>query len=486
MTEENNKKYKYRYIIIFATLLALIAALFSVASGCEGRAESSGGTTAGGGDAAHTAASSATTYNSVTANSVTAANNANDSNGEGEHPSDDAGGTPAYPGGAVDDAGEMSAYLGGAITNEGADADTSGSLDGAAVDVEPIYLPDSLPGDVYSFAAELNGVIYSLPAPYYVFMEQGWAAGKIDLTDRVIGGGKYEFIEMANGGNVVYMGFINNTEEDMALSDCFVGLLHFGEAEAASGARLVLPCGVTIGSSYDEIIEAYGQESKRSDFNWGIVSLQYNEYDSGLELELDADTMCVTNINYKNFSRRAKLPEYEGAPPAGISDYKPPNSLGTDWRDMVCAFGGDLYSLPVPAAELLKNGWVFLSDENTMLEAGGRSGTIELRRSNQVLYTTAFNPDEAAQPLKYCYITELSYDRHNTKVSLELPGSVNERSTILEIADVYGEPVYADDSGSMFAYYEYGTDDYGIRITWSLESAYIVFIGLHANARAVE
>ena len=344
---------------------------------------------------------------------------------------------------------------------------------------EPLYILPELPDDVYSFAAELDGVVYSLPAPYAVFAENGWSALKSDLdNESAAGGGGFELIEMIKGEHTIYMGFINNADSCMALSDCYIGMLHVNETDAKNGTRMVLPGGVTIGAGYDDIIDQYGPESKRADYDWGIVSLRYTELDSGLEIELDAESMLALNINYKHFARRVKLPEYTGTPPAIIGGYKTPDGLGGDWRALVCIYGGDPYRLPVPAAELLANGWVFVSDGNQMLAPKQYMEAVELRKDNQALETVMMNPDDKAQPLKYCFISELYYDKHNTKISLELPGGIDELSTVEEVIKAYGEPDFIDDSGSMFISYAYGTDEYGMYFTQSIESTLIVTCGM--------
>jgi len=257
--------------------------------------------------------------------------------------------------------------------------------------------------------------------------------------------------------------------------------LFISETDAKNGTRFALPGGAGIGAGYDDIINLYGAASKRSDYEWGIVNLRYNEQDSGLELELDADSMQVININYKHYARRETLPEYTGAPPAIIDGYKAPDDPGDDWRSFTCIYGGDIYRLPAPAGEFIKNGWVFVSDENQMLNPHEYNAGILLRKDNQTLETIMLNKADDAQPLKYCYITELSYDKHNTNISLELPGGINERSTVEEIFEAYGEPDNTDTSGSMFVHYTYGTDTDGVFFTQSIESAQIVYLALIAQ-----
>ena len=367
----------------------------------------------------------------------------------------------------------------------------------------PQYILPELTDDVYSFATELDGIVYSLPAPYSVFKENGWTAKNTDM-DETITGGEFELIEMHNGGHTIYMGFINNSDIDLTLDGCDIGMLHINKNDAGSGTRLTLPGGLAIGAAYEEIIEKYGPETKRSDYDWGIISLQYNEQDSGLEIELDAATMLVVNLNYKHYARREMLPEYTGAPPAAIGGYAAPESIGGGgveggWHSFECIYGGDIYKLPAPAAEMVKNGWTFVTDENTMLEANGFIEEIELRKDNQTLKTAMMNPDGAAQPLKYCFVTELSYDRYNTKISLELPGGVKAGfgpiaganagdgagadgySSIEKIIKAYGEPDFVDDSGSMFINYAYGDNDNGIYFTQSIESSLIVYLAIYTR-----
>ena len=339
----------------------------------------------------------------------------------------------------------------------------------------------ALPGDVYSFAAELNGVVYSLPAPYLTFMLNGWVARNTDLDEMTIGGGKVELVEMINGEHVIHMGFVNNSDADMALNGCDIGMFVFSESHKRSGASFRLPGGLTIGTPYDDIKSLYGNESIAKNYAWATI-LQYKENNSWLELELDADDAKLTGIIYTNFARRESYPEYPGAPPAILGAYAAPDALGEHWHTLECVFGGDIYRLPAPVEALTNNGWVFVYEENYMLEPGEFAYSVELRRDNQMLYTKMANPTGTPQPLKFCFALELSYDKHNTRVSLELPGGVSEESSLEEIIEAYGEPDHTDDSASMFIYYIYGTHERGIEISLSIEAAKIEKLVIYTSA----
>ena len=350
---------------------------------------------------------------------------------------------------------------------------------------EPPVILEALPGDVYSFAAELDGIVYSLPVPYAALQENGWRPASADADTRQVESGQFELVAMRNGAHSVYMGLVNNGDKDAPLSECHAGIIYFDESDAKSGTRFLLPGGVTVGASYDDIVALYGVESARLSYDWS-VNIHYKERDSRLELELDAETMRVININYRNLARRERLPAYAGKPPAALDAYTAPEALGNDWRSLTCLYGGALYKLPVPAPELVKNGWVFLTDENGMLGPREQSGElIELRKDNQVLYTYMRNYSDTAQPLKYCHVTELSYDKHNTKIHLELPGGVSEKSSADEIYEKYGTPDYIDKDSFMYDNFSYGADGYGINISISVESAQVVWISIFSSPAAL-
>jgi len=318
-----------------------------------------------------------------------------------------------------------------------------------------------------------------LPAPYLALKQNGWVAKNTDLDETQIGGGKVELVEMINGDYSIHMGFVNNMEKDMALSKCDIGIFLFNESHKKSGASFTLPGGLTIGAHYDKIKSLYGTESINKGYAWATV-LQYKEKDSWLELELDIDSMQMISAMYTNLTRREALPEFTGPPPAIFGAYVAPESLGGHWDTLECIFGGDIYRLPAPADVMLKNGWSFVYAGEYMLEPGGYEHLVELRRDNQVLFTTMANPTGTPQPLKYCFILELSFDKHNTRVNLELPGGVSEESAIEEFIEAYGAPDYTDESASMFVYYTYGTLDRGVEITLSIESGKIERLALYA------
>lgn len=334
----------------------------------------------------------------------------------------------------------------------------------------------ALADDLYSFQVMLNGQVYSLPCSYSQLAAAGWAPSEgYSLT---LNPNQSALERVSMGAQSIYIRFVNTAMDVLSYQDCNVGGLIVEDTDALNGVQIIMPKGITLGSSYDEVVAAYGSPSRENTTEMTIFMDYRSDTYAEVSFKLDAATRAVKSIDVKNyFGATAAASAAETAPasvaaPASLAQYQAPVQMGENWEDFVVRYGGALYHLPAPIQSFLDNGWVLQSDGSQTVAAKRSAVGVELRLDNQVLRTSVRNYDSVGQPVSNCYVTELKSSIYGPSVALELPQGISEQSTIDQIRSAYGEPTDASSSSS-FDYYNYGKIGSRIEISINKENGTI-------------
>ncbi|MCL1896741.1 MAG: hypothetical protein FWG03_09360 [Clostridiales bacterium] len=345
-----------------------------------------------------------------------------------------------------------------------------------------------LPDDPYSFVCMLDGVVYQLPAPFSEFAANGWEIIYrlgVDYANEKLDPGTYTgVVVVENGEHQVYMDFLNDDMDTKVLTECSVGGIDLDYANSKYGASLVLPAGIKLGTPEEDVLAAYGEPT---DFYDGVSSRMYKydiDYYSKVQVDVDADTGLVYGLKIQNFIRHEKKEDAGGEAPDVVKAYKAPSEIGDSWDSYTLKFGGTLMKLPVPVSELMANGWVPVSDENIMIAAKDYAIGFEIRNGNQVLRTNLRNYADTQQPVKYCFITKIEYSDYSTKISIELPGGITEKSPIEDFIKAYGKPD-EEEENTVLKYYKWGDYSEGLEVSINNESGEISRISLEYEPRSV-
>jgi len=315
--------------------------------------------------------------------------------------------------------------------------------------------PDTLSDDLYSFMFSLNGDIFTLPFAFTNLADKGWTGQNLDVD--TLRPNQFSISgPIENNGQVFNVSFINTTQNVLTFEESNIGRIFFNERDAQSGTEIIIPGGITIGSSMEEIIAAHGEPSDRRENSFEYVL----EYSLGtyttITLRVNRESGQVAEIQLSNFIAREAAPEFEGNVPAAILAYQAPTSLGDDWQSFIVRLDGDLYQLPAPISSFIANGWAFVDDPNEMVAAQSTNVRATIRRGNQVMRIHIHNYDDAEQPIAHTFVTRIEFSHHFAVLPIELPGGITENSTLDEILAAFGEPRRTEE-GSMFNVYEFGS-----------------------------
>ena len=324
--------------------------------------------------------------------------------------------------------------------------------------------------DIYSFEVLVNGELLQLPTPMATLTAMGWTDKS--LTTETLHPDQYTLETLQHGDQALSVTVFNAGWDTALYADCLLGVVSLDEYTARKGATLVLPKGITLGSTEEDVLEAYGPPS---DLYEGS-SRNTLTYESGsyarVRITIDREAgNVVDSIEVRNMvAERPEIVVPEGGfpVPAAVAAYQAPAALGESWNDFIVEFAGTLYKLPVPVSALLENGWTPVSKDVWVVAAHDSRTGFELRKDNQVMRATVHNYDDKANTVDHCFVrTILSYE-YGPDLPITLSGGITRSSTLEEIVAAYGEPDSTSESSS-FLYYTYGKYGERLEISWHVE-----------------
>ena len=192
---------------------------------------------------------------------------------------------------AEDESEATPASLAGDETESQAEDETEElSVSGDAYPYATPVIPEELSSDPESFQVSLDGNIITLPALYSDFAELGWECDSIEGETLQPG-----FIMVGNAslrkGDTSLSGvnFINLSDQELPLSECYVyGFAFAYDTKGAVETSVVLPGGLHIGSTIDDITAAYGEPTEIDDSRSSVTKLIYQFSDNNqITFEID-------------------------------------------------------------------------------------------------------------------------------------------------------------------------------------------------------
>ncbi|MBU3191600.1 hypothetical protein K9O30_19810 [Clostridium bowmanii] len=312
----------------------------------------------------------------------------------------------------------------------------------------------SISDNLYKYEVLINGIKYSLPTSFSTFGKNKWVGTDFDKS--TLEPNQYKLEYPKNGEQTMMIQIANFGMDVSPVSKCDVGGIKIDSLNK-NQATISIAKGITIGSTYAQVIAAYGKatDEYKSDT---ITKLTYKSGTySNYEISFDTNMKKVYSIELENLVQPEKTTSTSADTnlPVAVKNYKAPSSVGTDLFSFQVKYGGNLYKLPIPIAELVKNGWVLQSDNSKVIAAKSSAVGVELRKDNQVLRTQIQNYSDKGEPLKNCFATYVEYYNNGAVIHLELPKGISEKSTMAQVTAAYGKPTETEKS-STFTYYTYG------------------------------
>ena len=315
--------------------------------------------------------------------------------------------------------------------------------------------------DLYSYEIIINGQHYKLPCKYSEIKEAGWVLTDDETTE--LNPDSYGLTGAYLGDTDNYMGvsIINLSNDVKQLKDCYVGYISIDFSyDKNKDIDILLPQGITIGSTIDEVEEAYGEQT--SDYEGEYYSKYTYEAKiyKNVEFTFDVEDKKLMKIEMRNFVDEPS--DIETASNSTTNDnevlevdYTAPTELGDDLLSFNVKYEGVLYNVPIPVSELENNGWVIEKAPVDKIQAKGSQGGFKLRKDNNTLTTRMYNPHDTETSINNCLVTTIITDNYDSKFDLEMPKGITVGATESDIISAYGETNLEKEESSNIIYYSY-------------------------------
>lgn len=343
--------------------------------------------------------------------------------------------------------------------------------------------------ELYEFEFTLDGRNYYLPAQFEYFVKDGWSfeqpgasentADEAEVEETVnentlLASGKYSnYIDVYKEKYHIEIKFYNDTPTTTALGLCRVVGIRM-DALGSSVPFLQFDGEIQFGSSYGEIIKAYGEPSFQkgiSSDTGALASVNDMTFDqtavesskqvyyymtkhSFVELTfglMNGSSDSLINVVIENDTDPEKEYDYKKdreEQPDAIALYDYPDLLGQEVSDFSFKYEKNLYTLPIPVSELIDDGWEFARGASIKVRKGSTEDGVVLKKGNTFIDLLVHNYDtEDFQTPINCYAVSISAGVTGPFVDILMPKGLTIGSNADELQSSYTTP-YLNDAAS--------------------------------------
>lgn len=317
--------------------------------------------------------------------------------------------------------------------------------------------------DLFDYTINIEGTVFRIPFKYQDITAAGWTISSSGISDTTkIAGSDYEAVKLSQNGKSLWVEIYNASGNARQIKDCMIGGV---ECEGDDGTEVTLAKGITVFSTVDEVLEAFGVPTSRDDYN-DYTQLIYQQDDTGYNqvkfyLYKDEEDWKLNSLNVRNFlateddetQTNTQKPEY-------LDAYQVPAALEDSITNAVVKIGGDLYQIPAPVSAFLDNGWTMKSQPGAVVS--GSKDSIAVERDGATLNLSILNFSDYQTIPENCAVYKVSV-RLDDGVDMEMSGGLKLGSTRAEVEAAVTED-FSYFSGTSFESWSYS--EYNPRDMW--------------------
>ena len=346
---------------------------------------------------------------------------------------------------------------------------TTSITESETADAKPeVVMSDNL----FDFTFEIEGTVFKLPCKYEDLTDAGWTISSSGYSDSTkISGNSYETFTMSNNGKKITVSSYNMSGNTKALKDCLVGGFSW---DAYSNVDVKMAKGITVASTVDEIIAAFGTPNLRNDYD-SYVSLTYQVNESmynevRFTMYSSAEDRKFSTVSVENFvATESDNTETNTEKPAYLAEYKKPAELGTDFGAGTVKIQGDLYQLPAPISAFTDNGWKIIQRPDSV--KSGNTETVQVERNGLKIFLTVMNFADYQTTPENCAVSGINIDS-TEGVDVEFPNGITFDSKKSDVEAVVTDEFsyYKGSYRYNWTYSDYDSRDYYIDIAVDIDT----------------
>ena len=318
-----------------------------------------------------------------------------------------------------------------------------------------------LSDDIYSFQIKINSDIYSFPMSFDDLISMGWEY--IDDDSAELATNNYYHTERFKLGDLeAYVTMVNLGINTEPISDCTVAGISIDSFQMADVTDVVieLPGGIQYGvSTLDDITAAYGTPSDTYEGDLYTKVSYEKDYYQDVELYVDSETGFLNEISLENMSAEEDAGSDAAAdlsdePTSEVLAYQAPSELGDDFTSFIVEYAGDLYQLPAPLSEFVKNGWTIDTSQSASYVAGKSYDWVYMSKDNQNYHTIVRNYSPDAAVIENCFVTDVEGNVNSTNLPITVQKGLTLGLTEAEVVSALeGVDYELEDESETFHYY---------------------------------
>lgn len=338
--------------------------------------------------------------------------------------------------------------------------------------------------DLYDFTFEMEDAVYQLPVDMEELADDGWKLDKQEWEeesydeDTQLSPGDYANVTLTHSkkSTSVSASLTNLSKEEQPITEVSVTGITVMTMPGTEWEppTLKLSKGIKLTSSYDDLVEAYGdpttemtdEEGIMAIYEYDTTSYTFAFFDLGDGMELSSIMLHGPNEAVSTDKKESEKPLSDKAKEK-VDDYEYPSTVGTVFDCGRIKLDDDIYQLPIPGSVLVNNGWKPM--EEIVVPALSTYFTAEFVRNNQQLAFDAENDTEKGCDFSESEVVSIYYDSLFNNHSFELPSGITQKSTLEEVIAAYGEPDESEEyergetmiryNGAFDLLFEFDTED---------------------------
>jgi len=308
-----------------------------------------------------------------------------------------------------------------------------------------------------SLMFSLEGVIYTLPVHFSELEANGWIPYDPDghFATEILEPGDSDVWELTNNEQSLLVFFTNLSEEMQLINKSYITSVFVRVREGLSeqfDAKLVLPGNIAIGSTLEDVLEAYGQVATWMNHSEEISTLEItyssDYYSLRISVDLESDLVILMNMDYWGWmwaqaDYESTQPDIEAMPRPTIVM---PELDNVPLDSLMFGMKGVIYTLPTHFSELKNDGWSFCDERNNycsstyILKPGGLSSWQVIVNGDYVAAVVFSNSSEDVMYLNECYIILVSAHKNTIGVQPVFQDNIVIGSSYENVLAVYGTP----------------------------------------------
>ena len=282
----------------------------------------------------------------------------------------------------------------------------------------------------YDLQFVIGGYMYQLPVTVTEVLKDGWVFGLNEDAENVIPVGETaETYFTLSDGTVVFATLKNFGNEEITLRQAYIVGVKFDKDYIGEKSYLTFFKNLSLGVSGRKYAEnIFGKCHDIFKINSGTV-LNYEKGEKSVKLIFDNSTGKLKEIEYINTSSPEDFSE-NAFKNISSQRYKKPEELGDNLVSGVMEIEGDLYKLPIPVSEFLKNGWEISFKEDDKTTLSGNEYAFGTLSKDGVIIPDAeiYNLDKTKNNVENCYVISMAVSSES-EFNVSLPKDIKTQMT---------------------------------------------------------